>query len=445
MKQNQTPILNESKDLEIIPFEEELNLKDGMAIDSADFVKSAEILLTFLVVLVGALFSGYFGPSPFLTAIAIESFNNVHSSYPRNFASPLINFSRFSRSLIISFVMERKPRIETITGEVSFTVEVFSSETSPRIYQHVVDLKQIEFNKDSQFSTPFSIFHDQTINYSSAIIRFSFSSIEQNYIVAKIIYQFGNVDFIFLEIFFRSLFFIFLLFFFCFMLFRLKIIPYKMWSLEQKLTLLLLLISMFYNNPLYGNIYVCWTTSYIIDAFAQGIFVSFLLFYFITLLDYQRFKNRETNKRFFIPKVLIFLFLGILMIFEGLIRVFLNINNTNSIELFTSLIQTLQELIFQFISFVSIYLFVVIVLAFQEVDPTEKFKLSLYVLSFSICLIATLISNTLKIGNALIFTIQFSIPFLLSVLMAYFHCPYDLKEDFIYEKTISQGYSKIGE
>jgi hypothetical protein len=91
----------------------------------------------------------------------------------------------------------------------------------------------------------------------------------------------------------------------------------------------------------------------------------------------------------------------------------------------------MQSLLLLFVKFALMYLFIVIILAFREVDPTKKYKLSLYALSFSICILAALISNQLKTGNALIFMIQFTIPYLFSMLMAYFHFPSKLKKSLL--------------
>jgi hypothetical protein len=116
------------------------------------------------------------------------------------------------------------------------------------------------------------------------------------------------------------------------------------------------------------------------------------------------------------------------------VRVYINISNTNFIEPLTSLVQKLQQLIFPSITFASLYLFVIIILAFREVDPTEKYKLNLYALSFSIYLLAALVCNQLKNGNALIVVIQFSIISLFSILICYFHWPYEVEKDLIYEE-----------
>jgi hypothetical protein len=143
---------------------------------------------------------------------------------------------------------------------------------------HGASLNQVKYNKNSRFSEPLDMFNDQAMNFSSsAVVEISFSSIGQDYIGTKIIFQFGNGQFVFYEALFRAFFFTSLLGCFFLMLYRLRTISYKNMSLEQKLTLSLLFTNGFYNNPLYGNLIVCWTTSYFIDALS----VEFLsLFYF---------------------------------------------------------------------------------------------------------------------------------------------------------------------
>jgi hypothetical protein len=58
MNKYQTGILDDLINLKPIPFDESLNQKDGMVIDSIDLATGAEILITFFAFLLAAMFQG---------------------------------------------------------------------------------------------------------------------------------------------------------------------------------------------------------------------------------------------------------------------------------------------------------------------------------------------------------------------------------------------------
>lgn len=248
----------------------------------------------------------------------------------------------------------------------------------------------------------------------------------------KIKFFIGNPEFVVYEMLFRILFSVSLFSFFFLLIIRLKTTAFRNWYLEQKLTVLLLLITAFYNNPLYGFKIIKWTTNYAIDAFFKGVLIGFSIFFLLALFDSLRFKNRETNFWFYFPKVFLSGFVGLLTISEGLLRVYINISELNFSESLSSLIELIQQIIAPVFAITFFYILVVIFLALKEVDLIERYKLNLYILTFSICLLSGLIGYQFKKENALIFTIQYAIISLFAILMAYFHWPYEVKKDLIY-------------
>jgi hypothetical protein len=87
-----------------------------------------------------------------------------------------------------------------------------------------------------------------------------------------------------------------------------------------------------YNNPLYGNLILSWKIIYRIDAVVKGITFAFLFFFLLVLFDNFRIKNHETNLLFFLHKAIFGSLFGILLIFEGLFRVELNIVDAKYVE-----------------------------------------------------------------------------------------------------------------
>lgn len=177
-----------------------------------------------------------------------------------------------------------------------------------------------------------------------------------------------------------------------------------------------------------------WSITYLIDSVLRGVTIAFVVFFLLVIFDSFRFKNRETKIGFFIPKVFIAFILGTLIIFEGMLRVILNFCDTKTVDELRPLLQLFGKLISPIFGVTLLYIFVVIILAFMEVDSIEKYKLHLYILTFSISLLAGLVGYQFHYNNALIFTIQHSIISLFSILMAYFHWPYEIKKDQIYDE-----------
>lgn len=284
------------------------------------------------------------------------------------------------------------------------------------------------------FLSHFTVFEDQCVNYSILTCQISFTSLSSEYNGVKILFQIGNPEFVLYQIVFRILFSVTIICFLVLMLMRLKTTKFNYWHLEQKLTLGLLSIVALYDNPLYGLKIFTWSKNYFIDAFFRGLTIFFSIFFIYALLDSLRFKNRETSGWFFFQKFLVAGFLGILFIIEGYVKVSLNIGDFRSVQSLKFLIQHLQSIILPTLQIASLYLIFIIILAFKEVDPTEKYKLNLYVLTFVVCLLSGLVCYQYQDNNSLIFTVQYVIINLFAILMSYYHWPYEVKKDFIYDE-----------
>lgn len=405
-----------------------------MSIDSAGFSEDIVTLLTFLAILLIALFSGYFGPKPFITEYAIETFEKATSHVPPKFAYSILNLSSFSKSLTISLIMERKRAVNPTNGGVSVLVEGSAKSTVNRLYSKSFTPIQTEFSDDDIYSKSVVIFSDQAVDYSLVTVQLSFPSVEAEYNGVKILFVIGNAEFVVYEMIFRILFSISLICFLFLMVLRLKAISFKNWYLEQKLTLMVLLIVACYNNPLYGLKFVNWHVNYVIDSFFRGLTISSMYFFLVSLFDGLRFKNRETGGIVFFTKFLLSVFIGILTLTEGFLLVFINIKDSKYSDSLTDWVPKVHQLILPSFTVAALYLLVVIILSFKEVDPTERFKLNLYVVTLAICILAALVGYRFNDDNALTFTIQYAIVSLFSIMMAYYHWPYEVRKDLLYDQ-----------
>lgn len=364
----------------------------------------------------------------------MKRFQNRSNLLPPKLGYTITNLSRYTRALGIDLIMERVPNANTTNGGVTLSVETLNNKTLGGVISIPHQPLYAKFNEFDIFSRPVNVYQCLSVNFTTLTVQFSFSSIYGEYNGVQILFKIGNAEFVLYEILFRIFFSISLTCFSILFLIRLRSLKIKNWHLEQKLTILLLLVVALYNNPLYGTKFADWSTSYIFDAIFKGIAVSYSIFFLLILFDNFRFKNRETTIWFFVPKIVITFFLGIIIIAEGLLRLFIYLGDLSTAISLSSYVHQLQLFISPTLAIASLYVIVTIGLAMREVDPTERYKLNLYILTFSICLLAGLIGYHFHRGNALIFTIRYAIISLISILLTYFHWPYEIKKDLIYDE-----------
>jgi hypothetical protein len=73
-----------------------------------------------MAALKSAIFSSYFGSNPVTAETVVESFSRTISSQSLSVAYSLNNFSHLSRFFLISFVMKRNIKANSIAGDVFF-------------------------------------------------------------------------------------------------------------------------------------------------------------------------------------------------------------------------------------------------------------------------------------------------------------------------------------
>lgn len=219
------------------------------------------------------------------------------------------------------------------------------------------------------------------------------------------------------------------------MIIRLRSKRFNAWHIEQKLTVFLMIIIALYNNPFYGIKFVSWTVNYVIDSIFAGVISGYIVFFNLTLFDSLRSKNRDTTGFFYLPKIIISAFISILVLITSLLKIYEGLKNQKSISSPLELTLIIDSFLPYLVFVAFAYIVFEIVLVFREIDPTETYKLNLYILTFSICVLGSLIGYKLAGNNALIFTVKYAIISLFGILMAYFHWPYDVGVDQNYDET----------
>lgn len=328
--------------------------------------------------------------------------------------------------------MERKPGINPVKGGVSIVVEGSRQAHDGEIFSSNFNPMPVVFKGDEIYSRPFSVFHDNGINYHYLSVQLIFSNTFTEYSAAKILFEIGNSDFTIYEMIFRLMFSFSLFFFLSILVFRLKISQFKTWNIEQKLTSGLMLVSALYGNPLFGLRLANWLTSCLLDSLFTGLTIGYSFYFLFVLFDSLKYKSRELDKLFFFPKILLSFLIGLIVSIRSSVYVLYNILEFSNSR-FKIYYNIADRLLFPFISIAIIYLGILMFSTFRTIDETEKYKLILYNLSFFLCILSGLVGYMVRDGNALLFTVKYSILFVFTILMAYFHWPFDPKRDIEYE------------
>lgn len=156
-------------------------------------------------------------------------------------------------------------------------------------------------------------------------------------------------------------------------------------------------------------------------------------FFLFVLFDNLRYKSTSPDALFFIPKIFISVFLGLIIDVRCLLDVYLNALETQFSDVIRSFLPFIDKLIFHSVVVALIYLGILIILSFKDIDITEKSKFYLYFISLVLCFSAGYVARHFHGDNTLVFTVNYSIISFFSILMSYFHWPYETGKDMVYE------------
>lgn len=433
MQEDQIPILSTPTNLDQIPVEEVYGKEVYMSIDTAHFAEDIITLLTFLGILFITLFSGYFGKKAVLIETASDNFETKeNSTSPPRFAYSIFNISKATRFIDFTLILQKKPEVVPSQGNFSVFIEKNGPDFHTDSFDKTFSPINAFFLEGKIDSEPISIYKDMNVNYHYLSASLKFNDVNKDYHGFKVFFHISNPENVLYQIVFRVLFGISLLAFFILMVYRLKETKPKFWHLEQKLTVGLLFVGFLYNHFLYGTRIVSWYVCYFIDSFVRGLEIAYVIFFLLTLFDSLRFKNREVQNFFYLPKSILSFIVGSAVFVHGFLQAL------DDYKVFHVPVSPLQLNLMWIIRFgiatALLYLFIIIILSFINVDPTEKFKFNLYVLSVTLSFLSILIGYFLKEGNSLSFTIEYAIVSMFSILMAYFHWPYEVIKDQVYDE-----------
>jgi hypothetical protein len=403
-------------DLEI---EESLSRETLMSIDSSNRKEDIITFSCFGILLICATGVGVYGPPLRQTNSTIHAFLANESSVL--FLSPSLSPRNRFLCAEISYLRPWPPGLVNL----SLDVKKFRRGRTVELISKVRIVRDVTFPAGSAESTPLRLWFDRLLTYDrlSVRLRGEFGGVRMTWIC-------GETDQIVVQIVFRLLYALAVLVALFLLTWRLRRTAFKIWHLEQQLTVFLLVFAFLDNDPLcffhelkVTRIGVGW------DTFVAASFRAYLLFFGLALFDSLRFKNRKIGNCFFAPKVVFFSMLWL----EEVVR--------NSEIYDTPYVAWLLRWVY-----VGWALFVLVNTA-RFIHVTERYKFALYAgvsagAILAVGAVTFLCARSPALGNtSLLFIVPFSVQNFFVLIMTLFHWPFELLTDRQYQGT-EDGVSK---
>lgn len=386
------------------------------------------------------LFLGYFGIillSFILGCTNLQRFDKELISHPLQ-SNMIINYQKKDLSSpngFIALFILLKSENSTNNSEVrvNLTYETACSNSkSVIIHKSNQQINNLLLRTPNGYDTtlPFNFYFDRIIDYTQISLNLRLVTPETFQKVNLLVY-YGDKYVNVISIVVKCIFALIHLFLLIKIIQRLKTESVRYWHLEQKLTIPLVFISIFYNNPL--EIIQLFSPSYallIYYCIAASIFSAYFEFFILVLFDSLRFKNRRIKRCFFTPKIAFFLMLFFISLLH---RIYITITSFDTsptlrhdkVESIFRLIELILHLVYY------IWFFVSVILAGFQVDITERYKFNVYFTTCFISLLMLALSHFLHIfeffeNKTLNLFVTIATINMFVILMLFFHYPYEV-------------------
>ena len=427
-----------SDDMVNIQIEESLVRETLMSIDSANFNEDLLTILSFGFILIFVLLTGIFGPPDTIPHSNIITISNDSAIFETKI--PYTDFSSLNNHLAValSFTPRNKTSSRIMNVNFHYTIKCINKHSVVRTQNEKFKEYTVYYNAGSAKTTRIHLFNHTLITYDSLELNLVFDHAGVDFESFTVNFDTGSPEHTIFQIYFRIIFSAIALLFLVFLLFKLRKLGFKLWHLEQKMTVPLLFLLFLYNDPLY--VIHCYYPSIVVvifDRLVYALFHAYLSFFILVLFDSLRYKNRKTDSCFFLPKitlcVIMFIFYAAHGIYDEL-HMYDEQSGRDPIENGLAI----TELVF-YLVFVVLAAFSIIVSGIQ-VDVTERYKFNIYLSSGIIAVVIMAIAQVLFsmkfiYGTSLSFVLKFAVENVFSLLMAYFHWPYEVLQDQQYDGT----------
>ncbi|KAK8839430.1 hypothetical protein M9Y10_031781 [Tritrichomonas musculus] len=418
-----------SDDMIDIRIEESLVRESLMKIDASNIRDDVLLLSLFLGIIIFSFILG---------CTNLQEYNNENPSQPI-VANNVINYQKSDltrRNRFVSFFLylDREEVKDDVRAEVNLTYEAMCFSDNSLIHKSNKQFNNLNLYSAQGYTStyPFNFYFDQIIDYNriSLDIRL-ITDPEINFENVTISVYYGDeintVISTLIKFTFSVIHFILLIK----TISKLRTTTIRYWHLEQKLTIPLIFISIFYNNPFELIQIVSPSYAFLIyNCIIKSIFSAYFEFFILALFDSLRFKNRKIKACFFTPKIIFILFLFFISLVH---RIYITIT---SFDTSPALDQDKSESVFRIIDLILYLLYYVwfmvsVILAGFQVDITERYKFNVY---FTTCFASLMLLGIVYCLNLFAFfenkTLGFFVPLttinLFVILMFCFHYPYEV-------------------
>ena len=425
-----------SDDMVNIQIEESLVRETLMAIDSANFSEDLLTLVCFGFVLILVLLTGYLGPQDVTINPTPVEFTGTSAIFERKLI--FSDFSSLNNHILITLSLTPKNRSASdfLKTQFSYTVHCHNKQDLVRAENEKMQEYKVKYVEGDTQTAKIHLFNHTVITYDTLELTLMFDHASEVFSSFTIYFQTGSSDHTYFQIYFRIVFTTITFAFLVLLLFSLRKLEVKLWHLEQKMTVPLLLMLILYNNPLQVlHFYSPSIVLAIFDRLVYALYHAYLYFFILVLFDSLRYKNRKTDTCFFIPKVILCITLFILYAAHGIydeLHMYDEETGRDPTETSLSFAQLVCFLVFCAYSILSI------VVSGVKVDVTERYKFNIYFSSGLITVIIMTIAQILfsmkfMYGSSLSFVLKFASENIFALLMAYFHWPYEVLQDQQYD------------
>lgn len=411
-----------------IQIEESLGRETLMSIDSSNHKEDAATLAVYVFLLLLNFAVAYFGPSTIQKYQIVAPI--VNDSIPtRKYASFAIeSISPMNQYLILRVApIFNESRVRVL---ISSQTDLSNDHRDTDFVSH--SLPTTTFVRSNDTTNMLSVFSHRTTSSSSFSTRVIFSGADAEKIQSCVgEWIFGDKLFATLMCSYRTLFAVVVSISGCLFLCKLWATAFNLWHLEQKLTGFLMIAVVLMDNPICG--FLLWNSFWchmLIDTILHCLFVVFMKFFILVLFDSLRFQNRKIDGWFFSPKVLFCAVFFISHLGKSLISVQrTGYSSITSFEkMLTGVHWCIEAVYFCWLVFAAIR-------AHKEIDVTEKFKFTVYVIVSGVTLVILSCVDfyELSIGfmhvSSYSFVVRVSVENFFVILMTTFHWPYELISD----------------
>jgi hypothetical protein len=292
-----------------LQLEDEFVVDTLMVIDSANLAGGIRILAGFAAALLAMILIGVLGPAAIiqLDSPRFRVFNDGVSHSLQQFPWGVGNLTTFNRFVRVAFSVRRNDVLDRMNESLRYKYEFRFREPKNEVVDLASELfehAQIVMKPGRNTSSAIVIYSEVIITYSSFNVSLILQDPPWGLVGARINARFGNPRHTYFQMVFRVAFSLAVLVCWRIMLRALRRVPVRLWHLEQKMTLPLLVLAFLYNDPLYCvNAARPRHAYFIFDTIVRAVFVAYFRFFILALFDSLRFKNRKVTAWFYISKL----------------------------------------------------------------------------------------------------------------------------------------------